>query len=47
MSPALRYLQDRWEEPPEEYPEWLQEVEPAEQEIPLDEEPDFEVYSSF
>ena len=21
MPPSLRYLQDRWEEPPEEYPE--------------------------
>jgi hypothetical protein len=36
----LRYLQDRWEEPPEEYE---QDLEPAEQEIPLDEEGDFEV----
>ena len=36
MPPTLRYLQDRWEEPPEEYPEWLQEVKPAEQEIELD-----------
>ena len=36
-------LPDYYLEPPEEYPEWLQEVKPAEQEIPLDEEPDFEV----
>ena len=37
MPPSLRYLQDRWEEPPEE---WEGEESPEEQEIPLDEEDD-------
>ena len=37
MPPSLRYLQDRWEEPPEE---WDDEESPEEQEIPLDEEDD-------
>ena len=44
MPPSLRYLQDRWEEPPEEWEgDDSDEESPEDQPNPVDEEADSEV----